>query len=145
MNAEDVRNFFVNGGKLAGNLFINLYEITLEDSMEEAFGDAIKIGIINTITALYNADVKDEVILRETNAVWGIGKDEVISKLVRIKRKCAVEALKQHLRLQGWNDSEIVQYMISTNAARIISDNHDLLELKNSPDKLYKAINDKVK
>ena len=145
MKAEAVRDFFINGGKMIGNLAISLYGKTLDVAGENAFADAIEIGITNTITALYNADVKDEVILREMNAVWGIGKEEAIERLVWIKGNCAIEALKQHLRLQGMDDSEIRQFMLTTHAAHTIRNNHDLWKLKNSPDRLYKAINDKKK
>lgn len=145
MQAKDVRDFFVNGGKVIGKLAIDFYGRTLDVAGEHAFADAIEIGIQNTITALYNADAKDEVILREMNAVWGIGKEEAIERLVWIKGNCAIEALKQHLRLQGMDDSEIRQFMLTTHAAYTIRNNHDLWKLKNSPDKLYKAISDKKK
>lgn len=145
MKAEAVRDFFINGGKIIGNLAISLYGKTLDVAGENAFADAIEIGITNSITALYNADVKDEVILREMAAVWGISKDEAIDRLLIVKGNCAIEALKQHLRLQGWDDAEIRHFMISTHAAHTIRNNHDLWKLKNSPDKLYKAITDKKK
>ena len=145
MNAEAVRDFFISGGKIIGNLAISLYGKSLDVAGKNAFSDAIEIGITNSITALYNADVKDEVILREMTAVWGISKDEAIDRLLIIKGNCAIEALKQHLRLQGWDDAEIRHFMITTHAAHTIRNNHDLWKLKNTPDKLYKAVCDKKK
>lgn len=140
MNAKAIHTFFTNGGKVLRNLAIDIYGRALDEAGETAFTDAIEVGITNTITALYNAEVKDEVILREMNAVWGISKDEATKRLLFVKGSCAIEALKQHFRLQGWSESEIQHYMISSNASSIIRHDHELWKLASQPEKLYKAI-----
>ena len=42
MQAKDVRDFFVNGGKVIGKLAIDFYGRTLDVAGEHAFADAIE-------------------------------------------------------------------------------------------------------
>lgn len=88
-------DFLKEGGKLVGNLALKFYGETLNQAGEQAFSEAIEIGIENTIAALYDAKVDDKEILRVVGEHWGIGLQEAEERLIFEKQQAAIRSLKQ--------------------------------------------------
>lgn len=139
----DVIDFLKEGGKLLGNLALNFYGETLNQAGEKAFSEALEIGIENTIAALYDAKVDDKEILRVVSEHWGLTVKDVEERLVWEKQQATIRSLQQYLRLQGYSSTDIKNFMQETKAAIYIKRDKDLWKLKNSPDKLIKAIQSK--
>jgi len=140
---DAVFNFFQNGTCFLENFALNIYGESLNRAGEEAFSDAIDIGIENTIACLYDARVDDQIIIRVVNNQWGIEKAEIENRLVLEKGNAAIRSLRQYLKLQGFSEHEITHFMISNKAAIKIRHNHDLWKMKNNPQKLMKAVQEK--
>lgn len=107
---------------------------------DEAYYEALEIGISNTIAALHDTNVKDEEIIRVMNKYWGIAALEVEKRLLREKGDSVVNALRYHLKMQGYNDGDIQHFMIHNKVGKKIRNNPELCKLKNSPEKLKKLV-----
>ena len=143
MDKKDIFEFLSNGGKLLGQLGLQIYGESLTKVGEQAFSEAIEIGIINTIATLYEAKVPDEEILRVVNAHWGIDQHEVSDRLIFEKQQATIRSLEKYLKLQGYSKNEMREFMKKENAKDKIRHNKDLWQLKDKPEKLMNAISSK--
>lgn len=143
LTKADVVDFLKEGGKLLGTLALSFYGETLNQAGEKAFSEALEIGIENTIAALYDAKVDDKEILRVVSEHWGLALNDAEERLIREKQQATIRSLKQHLRLQGYSAREIEIFMRDNMATTQIRHNKDLWKLKNTPEKLVKAIQSK--
>lgn len=143
LTKADVVDFLKEGGKLLGALALNFYGETLNQAGEKAFSEALEIGIENTIAALYDAKVDDKEILRVVSEHWGLTLNDAEDRLIWEKQQATIRSLKQHLRLQGYSAGEIETFMRDNMATTQIRHNKDLWKLKNTPEKLVKAIQSK--
>lgn len=140
---DDVLEFLKSGGRVLSTLALEVYGESLNQVGEIAFSEAIEIGIENTISSLYEANVDDREILRIVSEQWGIRIEEVEDRLVWEKSQSAVRYLKQYLKLQGFTKSEIVQFMKTNRAIFKIGHNKELWGLRRTPQKLMKAVQEK--
>ena len=143
LTKSDVVDFLKKGGQLVGNLALDFYGETLNQAGENAFSEAIEIGIENTIAALYDAKVDDKEILRVVSEHWGLTSVDVEDRLIWEKQQAAIRSLRQHLRLQGYSTREIDDFMRDNKVTTQMRHNKDLWKLKNTPEKLIKAIQSK--
>ncbi len=143
LTKADVIDFLKAGGKILGNLAMNVYGESLNLTGEKAFSEAIKIGIENTIAALYDAKVDDKEILRVVIEHWGITMQEAEDRLVWEKQQATIRSLQQYLRLKGYSANDIKNFIRENNVVGHIRHNSDLWKLKNSPEKLIKFIQSK--
>lgn len=142
ISSDDVKEYLAAGGKIITGLALKFYGDSINQAGEEAFSDAIEIGITNTVAALYDAEVNDDEIIRVLNTHWGIKRDEVENRLVYEKRQAAIRELKRYLKMQGFSAIEVNQFMNSNNALIKIRHSNELWKLRRNPDKLMKAIQD---
>ena len=140
VSSEDIKDFFVEGGKLVAGVALNFYGESLNQAGDEAFSDAIEVGIGNTVAALYDADVGDDVIIRLLNKYWGIGNDEAEERLIFEKSQAAVRELKRYLKLQGYSTAEVTQFMRTSKASIKIKHGAELRKLRRNLEKLMKAV-----
>lgn len=70
LKENKIIDFFKSGGRVLGELAIEIYGRTIDQKGEQAFSEAIEIGIKNTVTALYSAKVEDKEILRVLSETW---------------------------------------------------------------------------
>ena len=77
LTKADVVNYLKKGIKSVGALTLNIYGESLNQAGEQAFSEAIEIGIENTISALYDAKVNDKEICRVVSEHWGISYQEL--------------------------------------------------------------------
>ena len=141
---EDIFNFFKNCGREIGCLALEIYGESLNYEAECAFADAIEIGVVNTIAALYDANVEDDEIIRVVCEHWGIQKVEAEERLLIEKPNAAIRSLKHYLKMQGYTSEQIYKFMINNNAYAKIRNTKELWYLKDLPKKLIKEI-DKTK
>lgn len=143
LKKADVVDFLKDGGRLLGNLALSFYGDTLNQAGEKAFSEAIEIGIENTVAALYEAKVDDKEILRIVSEHWGLAFEEAEDRLIWEKQQATIRSLQQYLRLQGYSAREINTFMRDNTATTQIRHNKDLWKLKNTPEKLIKALQSK--
>lgn len=137
---DDIIKFFKDGGRLIGNLALNIYGESLNQFGEKAFSEAIEIGIENTIASLYDAKVADKEIIRVVGEHWGIDNKEAEERLLYEKVQAVKRSLSQYMRLQGYTSSEISNFMKSNMVSFKIRKNKDWWKFKDNPEKIFKLI-----
>ena len=140
---KDVLEFLKEGGRFIGGLAGRTYIESLSQVEEQAFFEAIEIGIEKTIATLYDANVEDVEILRVVNTQWGIDEKEVESRLIREKQQALIRSLERYLKLQGYTKGEIDSFFREYKATTQIRHEKDLWKLKDNPEKLMKIIKKK--
>ncbi|GEM_PF-1295476 len=140
INSNDVKEYLAVGKEFIKDLFLNVYGDVINQEGEEAFSDAIEIGISNTMAALYDAEVDDEEIIRALNKYWGINRDDAENRLIYEKRQAAIRELEQFLRMQGYSAIEIKQFMKSNKVSIKIRHSNELWKLRRKPEKLMKEV-----
>lgn len=105
-----------------------------------AFEDAIDIGIRNTVSVLYEANVSDDKITHLLNKYWGIPVNEAEDRLLVEKYESVIRALRHYLKMQGYSQSDIQHFMIANRAIIKIKHDRELWKMKDNPEKLFKAV-----
>jgi len=136
IDSEKVKEYLAKGGQAILELARDVYD----NAGDRAFADAIEIGIANTISALYEANVKDVDIINLMNNHWGICRDEAVDLLAIEKIDAPCRAIKLYLRLQGKSSKEILDFMIYNGVRSTLEANPELRELRREPAKLYEAL-----
>lgn len=111
-----------------------------KEECEQAFADAVEIGISNTVSALYDANVSEEEMERVLNKFWGINKNEADKRIIYEKSNAVIRELKHYLKMQGYSDWELKQFAMNTGAFSKIRHDKELWKFKGSPEKVYKAL-----
>ena len=91
--------------------------------------------------ALYEAKVKDEVIIQLLHDYWNIGKNQAIEAL-RVEKTVNMPTmvLITYLQSQGYKTSDIKEFMKYNNVKEQLENDPSLWMLSNSPAKLIKAV-----
>lgn len=137
---EDIKEYLKEGKEILGNLFINIYGESLNRVSEDAFSEAIEKGIENTIASLYDADVSDDEIIRVLNKFWGINKSEAESRIIYEKSQATIREVKHYLKMQGWSDIRIKDFMKLNRVSIKIRHNNELWKLRRRPEKLIQEV-----
>ena len=137
---EDVIDTLKNGGKMISTLALTIYGEGLNQAGKEAFSDAIELGLENSFASLYDAKVNDKEIIRVVCEHWGISTQEAEERLVFEKQNAAIRSLKQYLKLQNYSQHDIETFFYENRASIKIRKEKELWTLKDSPEKLYKAV-----
>jgi tRNA A37 threonylcarbamoyladenosine modification protein TsaB len=136
----DVIDAMKEGIQLIGVLALKAYGESLNQAGEQAFVEAIELGIENTIASLYDANVSDKEIIRVVIEHWGVSYQDAEDRLVYEKQQATIRSLKQHLKLQGYSSIDIEAFMRESKASIRIRHEKDLWKLKDVPEKLFKAL-----
>lgn len=136
----DVIETLKDGGKLIGALALRIYGESLDQVGEQAFSEAIELGIENTIASLYDAKVSDKEIIRVVCEHWGISHHDAEDRLLWEKQQAAIRSLRQYLKLQGYSSLDIKDFMSESKASLRIRHEKDLWKLKDAPEKLFKTL-----
>ena len=134
LSSEDVKKIISEGSKTVGELLLKSYKNTINQEGVRAFNEAIQIGIQNTVSSLYDADVDDMNIICILNKYWGINRDEAIKLIAFEKKNAPVRELKTYLKLNGYSSKEIIEF-VRINGSKIRHHN-ELWALKKDPEKL---------
>ena len=136
----DVIETLKDSGKLIGGLALRIYGESLDQVGEQAFSEAIELGIENTVASLYDAKVSDKEIIRVVCEHWGISHQDAEDRLVWEKQQAAIRSLRLYLKLQGYSNLDIKAFMSERKALVRIRREKDLWKLKDAPDKLFKTL-----
>lgn len=142
ITANDVKNYLKKGGMFIEEFVLDILGESINQVGAKAFSDAIEIGIKNTIMALLDANVSEDEIIRVLNKHWGINQNEAEKQIVYEKGCLTIDELKRYLKLQGFSDDEIHQFIFSIGASTKIRHNANLWKLRHTPDRLIKEIQD---
>ena len=140
LKSEDIKEYLKNGKNTIENLAIKIFGESLNKVGEEAFSEAIEIGIENTISSLYDANVSDDEIIRVLNKFWGINKNEAKNRIIYEKSQTAIRELEHYLRMQGWCVMKIKEFMKSNMVGIKIRHNNELWKLRYEPEKLMQEV-----
>ncbi len=140
ISGDDIKECIKSGGRYFAGLMLEVYGENVNQAGEQAFSEAIEIGIENTVMALIDANVNDDEIIRVINKHWGINQQEAEDRIVFEKQQLAISELKRYLKMKGYSKNEIWQYVITNEAAVKIRNNPNLLELRRMPDRLIEEI-----
>ena len=140
IDKSEVISALKEGSKMVGAVALRFYGESLNQVGEQAFSEAIELGIENTIASLYEAKVADKEIIRVVSEHWGISHREVADRIVYEKQQAAIRSLRQYLKLQGYSRADIDAFMREHKAPMRIRHEKDLWKLKDAPEKLFKAL-----
>lgn len=110
------------------------------------FDDTVNIGILRTISALYEAGVNDGEIVRLVKKHWELDKEyeeKIIKRLVFIKVETVLDALTLYMQCLGFSNEKIIEFMRSHNVRSKVRADSQLWKLKTKPEKLYEAVQSK--
>ncbi len=134
--SEDINEYLIQ----VKNSIRKNYGEKMNEVAEEAFLQAIEIGIENTIASLYDTNVNDDEIISALNKFWGINKNEAESRIIYEKSKATIRELEYYLKMQGWDASKINQFMKSNMVRIKIRHNNELWKLRRKPEKLMQEV-----
>lgn len=135
-----ISDYIENGCEFIGEVIIDAFNERLNEAGEYAFSEAIQIGVNNTLSALYDANVPDNEIIRVVCKYWGIEVKVATKMLVREKQQFVLRELREYLELQGYSEKEIDRIWDKKQVIRKIKLDKELWELKNKPKKLFELI-----
>lgn len=143
ISKTDIIETLKDSGKLLGSLALKIYGESLNQVGEQAFSEAIELGIENTVASLYDAKVSDREIIRVVCKHWGLSHQDAEDRLVWEKQQAAIRSLRQYLKLQGYSSLDIKDFMSESKASIRIRHEKDLWKLKDAPEKLFKTLQSK--
>lgn len=113
----------------------------IDNEVEEALARERNLEIKRATKALYEAKVKDGVIIQLLHDYWKIGENQAREAL-RIERTVNTpkKVLITYLQSKGYKPSYIKEFVINNNVEKQLESDPSLWELSNSPEKLMKAI-----
>ncbi|MGN0461389.1 MAG: hypothetical protein ACI4HZ_03005 [Ruminococcus sp.] len=141
---DDIIDYIKTGGKAVGNLALKIYGDSLNKIGEEAFSEAIEIGIANTIASLYDANVDDKTILRIVNEHWGLTIPEIVERLVVEKQQATLRSVKQYLKLNGYSESETTKFLRDNLISSKIRHQPETWEMRDNPQEIIKLLEKKL-
>lgn len=141
---DDIIDYIKTGGKAVGNLALKIYGDSLNKIGEEAFSEAIEIGIANTIASLYDANVDDKTILRIVNEHWGFTIPEIVERLVVEKQQATLRSVKQYLKLNGYSESETTKFLRDNLISSKIRHQPETWEMRDNPQEIIKLLEKKL-
>lgn len=139
------RDIVVDYIKQGGNELLNMVRDAYANEANRTFYDAIEIGIENTVSALYEANLTDDQIINLLVKHWGITMEDAENKLILEKSQSVIRNLKHFLKMQGYTEREIQDFMIRTAASCKIRHEKELWKMKNNPEELFKVVQNNKK
>ena len=113
----------------------------IDNDVKDALASERKLEIKRATKALYEAKVKDEVIIQLLHDYWKIDEYQAreafrIEQTVNSPKK----ALITYMQKQGYTTAYIKEFVRNNNVEKQLESNASLWKLSNSPEKLMKAI-----
>ena len=104
---------------------------------EDVFWRTVELGIENTMRTLVEADAKDSAMVSALCEVWGLSRKEAAERVAWLKRRIAVERLKEFLLLKGKRSEAVEKFCREYAVQKRLSNDDSLLELWDKPEQLY--------
>ena len=99
------------GMKMLG-AFRDAFDGLVSQECENVFWRTVELGIENTMRALVEADVEDSAMVSALCEVWGLSRKEAAERVAWLKRRIAVERLKEFLLLKGKRSEAVAGNML---------------------------------
>ena len=143
ISKDDIQEYLATGGKVIGDFAVRVYGNSINPVGEGAFSDAVEIGISNTIASLYDVNIEDGEIVRGLNKYWGINSEEAEERLLFEKSQLVIRELRHYLKLQGYSSDESTEFIKNNKESVKIRHDKELGKLRDKPERLMKAVQDK--
>lgn len=124
------------GGELL-ETFRGAFDGLVSQECEDVFLRTVELGIENTMRALIKADVEDGSMVSVLCEVWGLPRKEAAERVVWLKRKVAIERLKEFLLLKGKRSEAVDKFCREYAVQKRLSNDDSLLEFWDKPEQLY--------
>lgn len=117
------------------------FDSIINNEVEEAVAYERKREIKRAAEALYEAKVKEEVIIQLLHDYWKIDEYQA-REAIRVEKtvNSPKKVLITYLQRQGYKTSDIKEFIRNNNVEKQLENNPSLWKLSNSPEKLMKAI-----
>lgn len=117
------------------------FDSIINNEVEEAVAYERKREIKRAAEALYEAKVKEEVIIQLLHDYWKIDEYQA-RETIRVEKtvNSPKKVLITYLQRQGYKTSDIKEFIRNNNVEKQLENNPSLWKLSNSPEKLMKAI-----
>ncbi|NRT75151.1 hypothetical protein [Clostridium beijerinckii] len=118
----------------------------IDNEVEEALAYERKHEIKRATKALYEAKVKEDVIIQLLHDYWKIDEYQA-REVLRIERtvNAPKKVLITYLQSKGYKTSYIKEFVRNNNVEKQLESDSSLWKLSNSPEKLMKAIQENNK
>ena len=144
LSYEQIKKYFYKAGVILKDVFVEKLYDEIEVIKRDAYDEAIELGLNRTISALDDANVSDQEIIQIVKDKWSMDENDIIGRLLFVRRTDAIECLKRYLKLQGYSESEVKDFMSKNMATVKIRHEKDLWKLRKNPEKLMKAVMNKT-
>ena len=124
------------GTELLGALR-DAFDGLVSQECEEVFRQTVELGIENTMRALIKADVEDSEMVSALCEVWGLPRKEAAEWVAWLKRKIAVERLKEFLLLKGKRSEAVDKFCREYAVLKRLDNDDSLFEFWDKPEQLY--------
>ena len=140
IDGQMVKEICIKAGKESVDFAIGVFGDSINNERNDAFNEAIEIGIGNTVAALVDAKVSDDVIVEKLNKYWGINREEAIDRIAFEKNHVPLQEIREYLKLQGMTKQEVQSFMLKNNVVLKMKEKPELRELRFNPKKLVEAV-----
>lgn len=117
--------------------FRGAFDGLVSQECEDVFLRTVELGIENTMRALIKADVEDGSMVSVLCEVWGLPRKEAAERVVWLKRKVAIERLKEFLLLKGKRSEAVDKFCREYAVQKRLHNDDSLLEFWDKPEQLY--------
>ena len=128
--------------RLGGFFAKDIARGVLDKRADEAYNEAIEVGITNTVLALLDASVDENTIEMMLNKYWDISKTEADGRIDFGKAEILKQCIHDYLWRQGESEEQIRNIMKETKATIKIMHNLELYKYKDKPKKLFQIISE---
>lgn len=110
INSVNVKEMASRCGTELLGAFRDAFDGVVSEKCEDVFLWTVELGIGNTIRALIEAGVEDSAMVSALCEVWELPRKEAAERVVWLKRKVAIERLKEFLLLKGKRSEVVDKY-----------------------------------
>lgn len=140
MNTLDFKEYMRKGGIELLNIAQEAWKKNMDEKEKEAYSQGIYKGIENTIAILLEEKIDEIRIVELLNKHWEVDADQAIMLIQSKKIADTVTLVKQHLKLKGYTDEKISEFVKNNGVRAKIRNSPKLLELKQNPQKLINEL-----
>ena len=135
INSANFKELASRFGMTMPGAFRDAFDGLVSQECENVFWRTVELGIENTMRALVEANVEDSAMVSALCEVWGLSRKE--AAVAWLKRRIAVERLKEFLLLKGKRSEAVDKFCREYAVLKRLSDDDSLLELWDKPEQLY--------
>lgn len=140
INSANVKKILSGAGMTVMNLIRDSFDELVSQECADVFDKTVELGIENTMRALIEVDAGDSAIVSALREVWGLPRKEAVGRVAWLKRKIAVERLKEFLLLKGRRSKAADSFCREYAVQMRLSNDDGLFDLWDKPEQLYSKL-----